>query len=208
VNSVDFNSDCSVIASASYDATVKLWDCRSHQSRPIQSLSDAKDSVESVVIKNHEILSGSVDGCIRQYDIRMGMMTCDPVQHPVTSVAYSNDHNCILASTLNSTLVLIDKELGECLNEYKGHINTNYRISGGFSASDDVIVSGSEDGKVYYWDLVNAKPLRILEAHSKPVSCTVLNSKRNELLCGSYDGTMSVWVDDSLYEKFMAETNR
>ena len=73
---------------------------------------------------------------------------------PVTSVQLSNDKNCLLVSTLDNTLRLLDKETGECLMEYKGHQNNEYRLIGAFSNTDAHVFSGSEDGYVYSWDLV------------------------------------------------------
>ena len=58
VNSVAFNDDGTIVASASYDASIKLWDCRSLSKRPIQTLNEAKDSVEHVEIQGFEIIAG------------------------------------------------------------------------------------------------------------------------------------------------------
>ena len=59
VNCVKFNQpDSTVIISGSYDATVRCWDCRSRSLEPIQILDDAKDSVSSLAVSQHEILSG------------------------------------------------------------------------------------------------------------------------------------------------------
>ena len=86
VNSVCFNKEGTVFASGSYDTTVKLWDVRSHDrgGQCIQTLPEAKDSIISVILDETSIISGfslvlalsyrSVDGSIRSYDIRAGMM--------------------------------------------------------------------------------------------------------------------------------------
>ncbi len=63
----------------SFDATVRLWDCRSQSTKPIQVLEDSKDSVSSLHVLGHEIVTGSVDGKIRLYDLRMGMMSADTI---------------------------------------------------------------------------------------------------------------------------------
>jgi len=52
----------------------------------------------------HEVLTGSVDGRVRRYDIRAGRLATDYLGEPVTSVCFSHDRNCILASTLDSTI--------------------------------------------------------------------------------------------------------
>ena len=65
VNCVKFNQqDSSVILSGSYDATVRCWDCRSRSPDPIQVLDDAKDSVSSLQVSQHAILTGYVSFAI------------------------------------------------------------------------------------------------------------------------------------------------
>jgi mitogen-activated protein kinase organizer 1 len=61
----------------SYDASVRIWDCRSNSRDPVQILQDASDSVSSVQFSTYELLAASVDGCVRVYDIRMGRLDQD-----------------------------------------------------------------------------------------------------------------------------------
>jgi mitogen-activated protein kinase organizer 1 len=60
----------------------------------------------------------SVDCNVRRYDIRIGRMTADQIGQPVTSVTLSKDGQCVLVSSLDNTVRLLDKETGELLNEY------------------------------------------------------------------------------------------
>ena len=71
--------DSGVVVSGSYDATVRLWDCKSQSTKPIQVLDEARDSVSSLQVVGHEIVTGSVDGRMRIYDLRMGMIFADVV---------------------------------------------------------------------------------------------------------------------------------
>lgn len=66
-----------MIVSGSYDKTVKIWDLKSRSFSPIQTLSEAKDSVTSIFVSPTEIIAASVDGCIRAYDIRAGRLRTD-----------------------------------------------------------------------------------------------------------------------------------
>lgn len=63
----------------SFDATVRLWDCKSQSTKPIQVFEDSKDSVSSLHVLGHEIVTGSVDGKLRLYDLRMGMVFVDTI---------------------------------------------------------------------------------------------------------------------------------
>lgn len=154
VNCVCFNEESTVIFSGSIDACVNAWDCRSRQTDPIQVLNEAKDSVSSIQISDAEILTGSVDKYIRRYDVRNGKMVADCIGQPVTSVNFTKDGQCTLVSSLDGRLRLLDKDTGELLGEYMGHQNTQYVIDNCLNEKDTHVVSGSEDGKIYFWDLI------------------------------------------------------
>eukprot|EP00061_Rhincodon_typus_P009576 g33188.t1 len=66
-----------ILLTGSIDTSVRCWDCRSRTSQPIQILDEAKDGISSVKVSDHEILSGSVDGRVRRYDLRMGQLFAD-----------------------------------------------------------------------------------------------------------------------------------
>jgi WD40 repeat protein len=63
----------------SFDATVRLWDCKSQSTKPIQVFEEARDSISSLEVVGWEIVTGSVDGRMRLYDVRMGMVFVDVV---------------------------------------------------------------------------------------------------------------------------------
>ena len=67
-----------------------------------------------------QVVGGSVDGTVRQFDIRMGMMFTDTLHESVTGIAVSHDSNCILASCLDNSVKLLDKASGELLATYTG----------------------------------------------------------------------------------------
>ncbi|XP_067416594.1 WD repeat domain-containing protein 83 isoform X2 [Emydura macquarii macquarii] len=154
VNCVQFNEEATVILSGSIDSSIRCWDCRSRRPDPIQILDEAKDGVSSLKVSDHEILSGSVDGRVRRYDLRAGELYSDYLGSPVSSVCFSKDGQCTLAASLDSTLRLLDKDTGELLGEYTGHKNTAYKLDCCLSEQDTHVGSCSEDGKVYFWDLV------------------------------------------------------
>lgn len=92
VNAVDFNEDASVLASGGFDATVRLWDLRAQAGRPIQILGEAKDAIQTLVVGNGIIFTGSVDGHVRTYDLRMGELKSDFIgRRSATSLLFRFD---------------------------------------------------------------------------------------------------------------------
>ena len=110
INSVCYNEDESVLVTGSYDSTVRIWDLKSHSFRSIDVIKSCKDSVSSIVVNKWEIIVGSIDGKVRTFDIRMGIITTDDMKHPVHSLSLSFDKKTYAASCLDSIIRLVDKE--------------------------------------------------------------------------------------------------
>ncbi|KAL9252884.1 WD repeat domain-containing protein [Drosera capensis] len=174
VNAVKFNEYTSVVVSAGYDRSVRTWDCRSHSTEPIQIIDSFADSVMSVCLTKSEIIAGSVDGTVRTFDIRIGREISDDLGQPVNCISLSNDGNCILASCLDSTLRLLDRSSGELLQEYKGHVCKSYKLDCCLTNTDAHVAGGSEDGYVYFWDLVDASVVSRFRAHASVVNVFVI----------------------------------
>lgn len=58
-----------------------------------------------------QIIAGSVDGTVRQFDVRMGLELSDSLGAPVTCVAVSHDGNCLLAACTDGAMRLLDKQV-------------------------------------------------------------------------------------------------
>ena len=88
-------------ATGSYDATVRLWDTKSQSTKPIQILDEARDSISTLSILEHEIISGSVDGRVRSYDMRMGMVHVDFIGRISPTFTHLQPKSLIHANTIS-----------------------------------------------------------------------------------------------------------
>ncbi|KAL4436065.1 hypothetical protein ABPG77_005513 [Micractinium sp. CCAP 211/92] len=195
INSLVYGASCEVLVSGGYDQAVKVWDCRSRSIDPVQTIRNFRDSVTSVAVTERaEILAGSVDGSVRRFDVRMGRLFTDDLHHPVTCVRVSNDHNCVLAACMDSTIRLLDRADGDLLAEYTGHTHTSFKMDCCFTPSDAFVVGSSEDGRVFFWELVDAQLVESFQAHADVVCSLAMHPKGECLLTSSVDGTVKVWT--------------
>ncbi|XP_056426314.1 WD repeat domain-containing protein 83 isoform X2 [Hyla sarda] len=180
------------ILSGSIDSSIRCWDCRSRRPEAIQIMDEAKDGISSIKVSDHEILAGSVDGNLRRYDLRAGVMCADYVGSPITCVSFSQDSQCLLASSLDSCLRLLDKDTGELLGEYSGHQNTSYKLDSCLSEKDTHVVSCSEDGSVCFWDLVEGS-LALKLPVSKGVIQSLSYHPTEPCLLTASEGEVQLW---------------
>lgn len=193
VTCIRYNEDSTVAVSGSRDNTVMFWDIRSKTYDPIQILREAKDSISSVQVTDHEILSASLDCRVRRYDIRMLKVLIDFIGEPVTCASFTRDGQCFIVSTTDSVVRLFDKSTGELLGEYTGHKTEDYCIESGIDYVDKHIVSGSVDGSLWWWELVQGNVVAKLEhSRAKPVTSFSIHPTQPTVI-STAEGTVKLW---------------
>ncbi|KAM5437499.1 hypothetical protein McanMca71_000888 [Microsporum canis] len=212
----------SVVISGSADSDVKIWDTRSLTSKPVQTLTEATDTVSSVYVHmpTSSIITASYDGRIRTYDLRMGEMRVDVMAHPVTSIQGSTDGKAMLASCLDGRIRMVDRDDGSVLKSFGDgnpssasekrkapvYMNKELRIRSTFTKGDSVVLSGSEtpdasfgrenaQATVVAWDVLTGNVIQTVSvgAGIKVVSCVTWNEKGSSWAGGCSDGTVKVY---------------
>ena len=170
---VNFNTQGNLIVSGSFDESIILWDVRA--GRIVRRREAHSDPVTSVEFSRDStiIASASYDGLCRIWDTSNGMCLktfMDEGTHPVSQVKFSPNSKYLLTANLNGTIKLWDflSEKTRCLCTYRGHKNSEHCVRATFSATNGArVVSGSEDGSVYLWDLHTEEVVQKLDGHSK-----------------------------------------
>lgn len=193
VNSVCFNEHSSLAFSGSLDSTVKIWDCRAPGNAPACSLDDSKDSVTAVATTRTEILTGSVDGKLRIYDIRNSCINIDSFSHGIVSLDVSKQQHAILVSTLSSHAYLHVKSTGENMQKYSSHVCTKYLVRARLAANDSKVITGSETGSVFIYDLVRGTLQHSFEFGTGPILAVAAVPSFETLAVASSNGMIGIF---------------
>lgn len=220
---VALSEDGAVVLTGSHDKTVRAWDMRSSSRTPLQVLSDFSDNVTGVAARRTEVVASCMDGVLRTYDLRRGRLIQDGVDaNGVTALGVTADGLCAVAAaaTCGGSLHIVDKRWGggegsgdgddgvtRVVSTLTGHANSLYTLRPAFTAGDEAVVCGSEDGRVCFWDLLTPTPAAVLSGgHSRVVSAVApfpgtatvcgggAGPQPSLLLTASFDGCAKLWA--------------
>jgi mitogen-activated protein kinase organizer 1 len=195
INTVAFNQIESVLVSGSYDCSVRIWDLKATCKEAIQVLSNAKDSVTKIIVLNDKILSASIDGNIRVYDIRKGEILCDNFDTPINSFDISQDEKYIIVSGLDSRIRLFEYNNGEIIKTFQGlHASKNYSMNIKYTPGFDGIITTSENNDVVYYDLLNEQKNEVYKGHTK-ITCglDIHPNKKGVFASSDFEGNILLW---------------
>lgn len=93
----------------------------------------------------------------------------------------------------------MDKGNGQLLQSYKSHTNTDYRIRSCLGLADSVVVSGSEDGSLYAWGVLEGEVIEKMEGvHGGKVASAVAwnsNGSKKEWASAGTDGESNLIIE-------------
>ncbi|EGT50449.1 hypothetical protein CAEBREN_07126 [Caenorhabditis brenneri] len=109
-------------------------------------------------------------------------MTLDYMGVSVSSISFTPDRNCILAGVMGGMVRLMDKSSGKLLASYKGHQNTEYKLDCRVLQSIEHVATGSEDGFVYVYSLLDSHIVAKLEHPSKVIHSLTAHPKKERFI--------------------------
>jgi hypothetical protein len=196
VHSVSFSPDSQMLASASYDRTVKLWRTDGTLLQTFEGHSGAVNSV-SFSPDGQMIASASDDGTIKLWRTDGTLLqTFKGHNSGVWNVRFSPLDDQMLASASrdrHDRKVKLWRTDGTLVQTFEGHQYGVTSIS--FSPDGQMIASASDDGTMKLWH-TNGTLLQAFEGHKYLVSSISFSSDGQILASGSYDRTVKLWRTD------------
>jgi WD40 repeat protein len=192
ITSLAFSPDGKLLASASNDNTVKIWDVDT--GRELRTYARHNDLILSVAWSlDGRVASGSYDKKIHIWDPETGntLRVLEGHKKSVTALAFSPNNNLLASGSDDCNIIIWNNLSGEKLSTLAGHSKAVLSVA--FSSDGKLIASSSEDHSVKLWNVSDQRELRSLESHNDDVNIVTFSRDSRFVISSSSDNTIKVW---------------
>ncbi len=198
ITALEFSPDGTLIASASTDKTIKLWNVTTGSQ--LRTLTGHRDRVTALSFRpdGKLLASGSADKTIKLWNVSTGsqLRTLTGPTDEITAVRFSPDGRLLASGGYDNTLRLWvgDSPASIVVGRHQLAI-----AAIAFSPDGHSIASGSWDNTLKLWTLHDATPSpevtlsQTFSGHSDAVTSLSFSSDSQMLASGSADTTLKLW---------------
>ncbi|KAI8827066.1 dynein regulator [Fimicolochytrium jonesii] len=170
ITRVAFHPVFSILASASEDATIKIWDYESGTFE--RTLKGHTKSVQDIAwdAKGGLLVSCAADLSVKLWDAQADyqcIKTLHGHDHSVSSVAFSPSGDFIISASRDRTIKVWAVDTGYCVKTFTGHLDWVRRAI--VSADGRLIASCANDQTIIIWDFATGEAKTELRGHEHVV---------------------------------------
>ena len=194
VMSTMFSPDGGMLASASLDLTIQLWDLHTDLLfATLEHLSPVL-TMSFCPIDGCSLASGTDDGELHLWNPDTGQLSTSLTGHTaaILSTAFSPvDHDVLASGSADSTVRLWDLRTGAYQRTLTGHTDSVLTVA--FPSDGDLLASGSADGTIRLWDAETGALQQTFTGHTGAVQSVAFSFDGGLLASGSADGMVRLW---------------
>ncbi len=196
VTSISLSSDGHLIASVSFDGTIRLWDTTTGQT--VKELPIKKMPLFAVSLSpDGQYIAYSYaaneDSSIYIWNLNSNCLQCALKGHEsvIRSISFSHDGYSLVTASNDGTVRIWDISHGKCRKVLRD--DGKFMLSAVFSPDDSCIAAASYDKCVRIWSAVSGKLVCKLEGHTDIVTNVSFSPDGRMLASGSEDNTICIW---------------
>ncbi|MCE9533392.1 MAG: hypothetical protein K8T89_20045 [Planctomycetes bacterium] len=196
IYSIALSPDGKILATSSFDKSVKLWDMKSGKElRVFTGTNGHQNIVLNVTFSpmGDTIASGGSDNTARVWDIPMDSALKDYVHAAgVAAVAVTVDGKLLAGACKDGTVKLWTTVDGKQIFNLVGHPGGATGVA--FSANGQLLVSSGVDSTLRYWNPVTGLPIATVGAHASGVNGVALFPNNTSAASIGEDGFLKWWL--------------
>ena len=214
INQIKYSPDGKILASASADRTIKLWN--TENGKLITTIKELQAAINSISFSsdNQFLVLGNEDNTVKVWDIRQEKVVATLKDHTdsIETVLVSPNNKYIVSAGHDKTIKVWNFE-GKLLQSIDAH---NLAITDlEFTSNGKILASASWDNTVKLWQIeasgeINSNPLQTLTEHQDGVTDLLINNDDKLLVSASSDRTIKLWniQDGSLIKTLQGHVSR
>ncbi|NTU79369.1 MAG: TIR domain-containing protein [Chloroflexales bacterium] len=193
IYSLDWSSDGRLLASASQDRTIWIWDAE--RGKELVQLTGHSEAVRCVAWSRSYarlLASGSDDKTVRLWDLRsaQAVRTLQPHDAAVSSIAWSPDATQVATGSWDTFVRIWDLRTGKLARKIPGHLGSVHCIA--WAPDGSTLASCADDG-VRFWNVHTGQHVRSVEGHSSRVRGLTWSPDGSLLASCADDMTIRLW---------------
>ena len=203
IRTLDFCPEDVIIASGSYDGTVKVWDIASEE--VIVDFAEHENNIRAVAFspEGSRIASASVDNTVKVWNSETGDVEVDFTEHEesVYTAVFSPEGDKIVSGGWDRTLKIWIAETGEVISEFND-FSASIRTAD-FSNESSLVAAGSWDGTVKIWVLDSEEQIGEFGFEEGSAEAVSFSPEGEQLAAVSSEGQVVIWnlVDKNIEQQ-------
>ena len=197
VKSLAFSPDGQLLATATADGSVRLWNADTGQLKQVCFTGGSPVSCVRFHPTGRKLVFSDTDGEIHTKSINDDTNSLDEPHmlstdsDGINCIAISSDGRLVASASFGGIVRVLDYTTGELIREFSGHEESVYFVE--FSPDGSQIASCGADSLIKVWDLRTDQPPRTLAGHEDAVNCVAFTPNGGRLASASNDVTAKIW---------------
>ncbi len=197
VRSIAASHDGSLLAAASDDDTIRIWQTNSDELKLV--LNNVTGVRVVALSPDGTLIAGALsDNTVRVWKVSNGELLYTLTGHKdwPRCLAFSPDGQILASCGFDRTIRLWNLSDGSLVQILEGHKSSILGIA--FSPDGQTIASGSVDQTVRLWNVSDGSEIKILQGHTDFVYAVAFSPDGKTLASGAGDNTLRLWSLEDL----------